>query len=125
MNAEKVIKMRENKRNKESKENKLDNTSTTVNLNLTSTTKAKELSAEALQLFQLESKNAELSKQLNTIFSKVNALDSHIDWDNNRPIQKIKKFGLFTIANWAEILEIIKQLVKLARQYKANNGTIQ
>jgi hypothetical protein len=119
MNANNVTKMRGNKKTNNAN---VDNTANAITLATTLDNATKTIYKSSvdtqLTILNLESKNAELSKQLHTIFTKVNAIDTHIDWDNNRPFQKIRKFGLFTISNWTEILEIIKQLVKLARQYK-------
>lgn len=54
-------------------------------------------------------------KFIKDLFSKIDSLDSQINWETNSPKSIIKKFYIFSTHNWTEILNIIKIIIKMVK----------
>jgi len=69
-------------------------------------------------LLGLEAYKLEVEKIIDELNDKCISLEKNIDWDNKRPWAKIKRWGLYTVNNWDDILAIIKIVIKLVKVAK-------
>ena len=121
-----------NSNNKEAKTNNMKNNKgikpskkQDVDKKSIDTTMGVAMSEKALlenKVLQLEATVSEQDKYLNQLVSKIEDLDSNIDWENKRPWAKIKRFGLLVFRNWDDVLDIIKLLIALAKKIKAQRA---
>ena len=89
----------------------------TVAKTTTKNTKSNVIADTASASF-LQAKVAEQQGFIDEISKLVNALDSNIDWDNQKPVSKIRRFGFFLTHNWEDIFNIIMAIVKLVNSRK-------